>query len=168
MPGRVKTLDSMDKHLTKGEIEAREQAEAAVIPDRAKARLEPPAHLKGKAADKRAVRYWKSILKRMEGLAILDDLDAETLGIYCSMLSRRDATQEVFNAALDESLHLEGDKRVEALGKLGDLQVKLQALEKTILSYADKLGLTPSGRVSLARKRATAADQTPADDLFGD
>jgi len=48
---------------------------------------------------------------------------------------------------------------------------KMQSLERNILQYAEKLGLTPSGRVRLAQKRAQAAAAAQADpdgDLFGD
>ena len=38
-----------------------------------------------------------------------------------------------------------------------------------ILQYAEKLGLTPAGRVRLAQKRAAAAEaKDPDGDLFGD
>ena len=58
--------------------------------------------------------------------------------------------------------------RVEAVGKLDALTGKLQALERNILQYAEKLGLTPSGRVRLAQRRAQEAAAEPDDDLFGD
>ena len=47
---------------------------------------------------------------------------------------------------------------------------KLQGQERSILQYADKLGLTPTGRVHLARKRAAQANGEVGDDddLFGD
>ena len=47
----------------------------------------------------------------------------------------------------------------------------MQSLERNILQYAEKLGLTPSGRVRLAQKRAQAAAGARADpdsDLYGD
>ena len=56
----------------------------------------------------------------------------------------------------------------EAVSKLDTLTGKLQALERNLLQYAEKLGLTPSGRVRLAQKRAQAAAPEPDDDLFGD
>nr|DAH46644.1 MAG TPA: terminase small subunit [Caudoviricetes sp.] len=44
---------------------------------------------------------------------------------------------------------------------------KLQKLEKSILSYAKDLGLTPAGRAQLARKRAAAVEVDPDADLYG-
>lgn len=89
MPTAAKPTENMSKHLTQAEREVREEAEAAVLPDR------------GREA------------------------------------------------------------------KLDALTGKLQALERNIIQYAEKLGLTPSGRVRLAQKRAAAASEQ-ADDLFGD
>ena len=169
MPPKSKTKDAMTKHLTKAEEAAQAAAEASTLPDRPKVELEPPAVLKGDAA---AQRYWKSIQKRMEGISILDDLDAEILGVYCSMLSRRDTTQKICVDLLkkSKSKKLTGEDRLELIGKLDGVLSKLQAHERTILQYADKLGLTPAGRVSLARKRAqqAAGEVDPDGDLFGD
>ena len=59
----------------------------------------------------------------------------------------------------------------QALKVLDAVSGKMQSLERNILQYAEKLGLTPSGRVRLAQKRAQAAAEARADpdgDLFGD
>lgn len=163
MAKNAKTLENIDKHLTSAEIKAREQAEAEVLPERMTVSLKQPKYVK---QDKIARRYWNDILKRMEGVAILDDLDTEMLGIYCAMLSRRDATQAVLDDALQDAAGLDGTERVSAVGKLSDLQAKLNGLEKTLLTYAEKLGLTPSSRAALARRRAAAVEEP--DELFGD
>lgn len=137
MPAQVKADENIQKHRTRAEIAAREAAEAAYLPQR-RAKLKMPAAVK---EDKAAAVYWRSILKRMEGTAILDDLDTEILGIYCLGLARRDRLDEIKS---------------------------LLALEKQLLSYADKLGLTPEGRVRLARKKAAQDADAVPDDLFGD
>lgn len=169
MPKPVKTLENMAKHMTKAEQSIRADAETATLPNRPSVKLKPPAYVR---ADKTAAKYWREILKRMEGISLLDDLDTEILGVYCAMLSRRDTTQALFAAVLDQSeaQELDGETRVAVLGKLDGLMAKLQGQERSILQYADKLGLTPSGRVHLARKRAAkaAGEAEEADDLFGD
>jgi len=187
----------MTKHLTKAEREAREQVESAVLPDRGReAKLRKPAIVSG---DKRANAYWNQILKQMEGLVLLDDLDSTVLAGYCSMLARRDRTTLLIGQLTDR-LGVQGsveegarrrkkdaalsdrewedsaksksvltpDELVEAAAKLDALTGKLQALERNILQYAEKLGLTPSGRVRLAQKRAAAMGEGQTDDLFGD
>lgn len=169
MPKPAKTLDSMTKHMTRAEQAAREQAEADVMPDRPRLALKPPSYVK---TDAKAKKYWAEIIKRMEGVSILDDLDAEILAVYCTMLSRRDATHQLFAQLLKQSKAKSADPEAQAaiLGKMDSLMVKLQGQERTILQYADKLGLTPSGRVHLARKRAARAAEEAGedDDLYGD
>ena len=197
MPTAAKARENMTKHLTKTEREAREQAEAAVLPDRGREpKLKKPVIV---SSNKRANAYWNQILKQMEGLVLLDDLDATVLAGYCSMLARRDQTTLLVgqlmarlgvqgavedgtrrrkkDAALSDrewedsartTSAMSPDELVEAAAKLDALTGKLQALERNILQYADKLGLTPSGRVRLAQKRAAAMGESQADDLFGD
>lgn len=187
----------MTKHLTRAEREAREQAEAAVLPDRGReAKLKKPAIV---SSSKRANAYWNQILKQMEGLVLLDDLDSTVLAGYCSMLARRDQTTLLIGQLMDRlGVHgavedgakrrkkdaalsdqewedsakanpaMSPDELLEAAAKLDALTGKLQALERNILQYADKLGLTPSGRVRLAQRRAQAAAEEPDSDLFGD
>ena len=197
MPAAVKASENMSKHLTKAEREVREQAEAAVLPDRGRAaKLKKPAIV---SSSKRANAYWNQILKQMEGLALRDDLDATVLAGYCSMLARRDQTTLLIGQLMDR-LGVQGagedgtrrrrkdaalsdqewedsakaapvltpDALVEAAAKLDALTGKLQALERNILQYAEKLGLTPSGRVRLAQKRAQTSAEEPDGDLFGD
>lgn len=196
MPEAVKNSANMTKHLTRDELEARRQAETDVIPRRQKLKLKKPGFISG---NRQANAYWNQILKRMEGLALLDDLDSEMLAGYCSMLARRDQTilligqlmdrlgvedavkagaagKKSPTAMTDEEWEVSAappaltpDELIEAVSKLDTLTGKLQALERNLLQYAEKLGLTPSGRVRLAQKRAkAAADPAPDDDLFGD
>lgn len=196
MPEAVKNSANMTKHLTKEELGARRQAETEVLPRRQRPKLKKPNIISG---NRKANAYWNQILKRMEGLALLDDLDSEMLAGYCSMLARRDQTtlligqlmarlgvEDAVNEAAagkkspaamtDEEWEasavppaLTPDELIEAVSKLDTLTGKLQALERNLLQYAEKLGLTPSGRVRLAQKRAkAAADPEPDGDLFGD
>lgn len=135
-----KTTATMKKHLTETEIAARAEAETATMPKRT-GMLKKPAMLRD---NKAAAHYWKAIIKRMDGLEILDVLDTEMLAVYCIMLSRRDEMPP-------------DDK-------------DLPALERNLLQYAEKLGLTPTGRVRLAQQRAKAAlaQADPDGDLYGD
>lgn len=197
MPAATKNLENMTKHMTQAEAELRQQAEREVIPQRKKLKLKKPAFV---ARNKRANAYWNQILKRMEGLVLLDDLDSEMLAGYCSMLARRDQTILLVNdlyarlgvsgaveplpgkkpdgALSDEEWErsaqappdpMTPDELIEAVSKLDTMTGKLQALERNLLQYAEKLGLTPAGRVRLAQKRAqAAAEPEPDDDLFGD
>lgn len=169
MPKPAKPLENQNKHMTKAEQDARQQAENDVMPHRELNKEKPPKSLAG---DNLGRRYWKSILGRMEDLAILDKLDAETLAVFCSMLSRRDAMNKLCVKLIHEAekKDLNIDMRLELMERADGLSAKLQTHEKTLLSYAKELGLTPTGRVALARKRAAAAGAPPdpEGDLFGD
>lgn len=201
MPTPVKNTENMTKHMTQEELEARQQAEEQVTPSRKKLKLKKPEFVR----DNRVANgYWNQILKRMEGLVLLDDLDSEILAGYCSMLARRDQTIQLVNSLMtslgvagamdtgkkskksrkDDDLTDEeyeasavplpppmtADELIEAVSKLDTLNMRLQNQEKTVLQYAEKLGLTPSGRVRLAQKRAqaAAAETEPDADLYGD
>lgn len=171
MPTPPKALDNMSKNLTEEERQLREQAEEGVIPDRGReSRMEKPAIMTKNAA---ASRYWRKVLERMEGLVILDDLDSDALGVYCVMLARYEQQCKVL-AQVTKALKSVGENpeaASDAVAKLDAVSGKMQSLERNILQYAEKLGLTPSGRVRLAQKRAQVADQNRTDpdgDLFGD
>ena len=171
MPTPAKALDNMSKNLTEEERQLREQAEEGVIPDRGReSRMEKPAIMAKNAA---AGRYWKKVLERMDGLVILDDLDSDALGVYCVMLARYETQCKVLAQAIRKLKDAKDDPEAvaDAVSKLDAVSGKMQSLERNILQYAEKLGLTPSGRVRLAQKRAQAAAEAradPASDLYGD
>ena len=171
MPTPVKALENMSKNLTDEERQLREQAEEGVIPDRGReSRMEEPAIMTKNPA---ARRYWRTVLERMEGLVILDDLDSDALGVYCVMMARYETQCRLLaQAAKELKTARDAPEAVEAAAaKLDAVSGKMQSLERNILQYAEKLGLTPSGRVRLAQKRAQAAAGARADpdsDLYGD
>ena len=171
MPTPVKSLNNMSKNLTNEERELREQAEEGVIPDRGReSRMEKPAIMTKNAA---AGRYWRKILERMEGLVILDDLDSDALSVYWVMMARYEQQCKLLSLAAKQLKDAKDDPQAisDAAAKLDAVSGKMQSLERNILQYAEKLGLTPSGRVRLAQKRAQAAAEQKADpdgDLYGD
>ena len=170
MPTPAKALDNMSKNLTDEERRLREQAEAGVMPDRGReSKLEKPAIMTKNPA---AGRYWRKVLERMDGLVILDDLDSDALGVYCVMMARYETQCRLLVQAAKALKSAEDDpEAVEAAAaRLDAVSGKMQSLERNILQYAEKLGLTPSGRVRLAQKRAAAAAEykDPDGDLFGD
>lgn len=202
MPTIPKRSDNLSGHLTEAERVARQDAERQTLPDRGgQIKLVKPRFI---SQNQIANRYWNQIVKRMEGLTILDNLDSEMLAGYCSMLVRRDQTI-ILVQQLMERLGVQGvvdtanrpakrgpvggesedpapealppvesamsaDEILEAAAKLDALNGKLQSLDRNLLQYADKLGLTPAGRVRLAQKRAAmaASEAEPDGDLYGD
>ena len=160
----------MTKHMTRGEQETRQVAEVGIVPDRGGAvSLEPPAIMAKNAA---ARRYWKKVLDRMEGLVILDNLDSDALGVYCVMMARYETQCRLLSLASKTLKEAKSDPAAvtNAIERLDAVSGKMQSLERNILQYAEKLGLTPSGRIRLAQRKAAhvAADADPDGDLFGD
>lgn len=160
MPTPPKTTESMSKHLTSEERETREQAEQSVKPTRENTVLKRPTWLTGKGK-----KYWDSILARMEGTSILDDLDCEVLALYCSQLHERECLQADLKKAR------KGDD--PDMDLILSLNKQINAKDGRIKEYASELGCTPSGRVRLAQKRSAAAAAAdaltdPNGDLFGD
>lgn len=170
MPTPPKSVANMSKNLTAEERVLRERVEKGILPDRGReAQLEKPALMAKNAV---AGRYWRKVLERMDGLVILDDLDGDALGVYCVMLSRYEQQCRLLALAADRLKDVDADPEAvaEAAAKLDGISGKMQSLERNILQYAEKLGLTPSGRIRLAQKRASAASEQsgPEGDLFGD
>ena len=172
MPTLPKAKEHMTKHMTTQEQELREQAEVGVIPDRGGAvTLSPPPIMTGIPG---AAGFWKRTLERMEGLCILDNLDSDALGVYCVMMARYQQQCKLLNAAskaLKTAAKEDPEAVADAVAQMDAVSAKMTTLEKNILQYADKLGLTPTGRVRLAQKRAQAAAEAAADpdsDLYGD
>ena len=171
MPPPPMALEHMSKNLPEEERQLREQAEEGVIPDRGReSQMEKPALMTKNAV---AGRYWRKVLERMDGLVILDDLDSDTLGVYCVMMARYETQCRLLTLAAKQLKDAKDDPEAvtEAVSKLDAVSGKMQSLERNILQYAEKLGLTPSGRIRLAQKRAQAAAEGRSDpdgDLFGD
>lgn len=170
MPTVPKAMENMTKHMTREEQEARQAMETGVVPDRCgTVNLKKPAIMTNNSA---AGRYWKNVLARMKGLFILDDLDSDTLGVYCVMMARYETQCRLLSLASKALKDAKADPKAvsDATEQLAAVSGKMQSLERNILQYAEKLGLTPSGRIHLAQKRAAqaAAVTEPDGDLFGD
>ena len=157
MPTPVKSLDNMSKHLTRAEREAREGQEDKTMPAR---KPKKPGLI---TKDKAAAKHWARILKDMADLDILDVLDSDALGIYCAKLARRDDLQEHY---LDVRARYAEAKESSVLRTMVKLSSELQSIERELLAYASRLGLTPESRTRLARKQAEQEEDDPDWDLF--
>lgn len=176
MPTPPKTTANMTKHLTRTERQQREDAETVIMPARGKPKRAGPLISKDPAAK----RYWDRIWRLTEEQEILDTLDEHTLTGLCSMLAMRDRLAaltpklvemtaemvEQANAAetLDKATVKDLAQAMRSCSALSDKRIKLDA---QILSYADKLGLTPSGRSRLAVHKAPVEPVDEDADLFG-
>ena len=154
MPRAVKTAENMTKHLTQEEKAARQAAESSVKPQRAKVKMNPPVWLGEKGTEAR--KLWNAVLRRMAGLDILDNLDTEMLATYCKQVEERTRLQMLLETGSYENM-----KEMLAIDK------QISAIDSIAANYAERLGLTPSGRARLAAKRAQETAEDPDGDLFG-
>jgi len=158
MPTPVKSLENMNKHLTKAELETREAQETKAMPSRT------PKKPKLIIQDPDAKRHWSRILKAMDGLEIIDVLDTDMLSIYCAKLARRDGLQSMYLEK--RQAYLTGSDPQAMIKVMISLSSELQYIERDLLAYASKLGLTPESRVRLAKRMAEQEEQDPDADLF--
>lgn len=145
----VKSIHNMTKHLTKAEIAARKEAEKSLT--RSETNIKKPRNF---TKDKVANYYWNKTIKDFEEVNLLDNLDADALATYCKVLSRMEQLEE---ALADADTSTERERII----------MRLESAERTQLSYASKLGLTPESRVRLAKKKAQPKEADAEEDLYG-
>jgi P27 family predicted phage terminase small subunit len=117
------------KHWTRAEVSARKAA-AQEITRKGPVVLEPPDWL-----SKRARVIWDKILMEAKGLSLFDNLDRETLAIYCdAVVNYEDCTR----------------RKVKSIDHIKEQQ----AWVRIISQLGDKLGMNPAARARLVKKRA--------------
>lgn len=132
MSRNVKSADNMEgggKHWTKAEIEARQAATDDLDRD-SRIYLKAPSNL-----SVRAKEIWEETKRKARGLELFDNLDTRELKRYCDMAARFEILSEV---TPEDSM--EGAK-------------DLSSLWRQLTAAGEKLGLNPSGRARLAKKR---------------
>lgn len=128
----------LGKHWTKEEIAKREHAEKALKRRKEKG-IYPPTWLSSKAKI-----VWRRVVKSaIESGLILDNLDTESLAIYCDVYSK----------------YQELSKKAKEPGQIKNLL----SFAKQITLLADKMGFTPAARARLAKRMVDRPR-----DLFGE
>lgn len=150
MAGNIVAIDNSKKHYTKEERERRKSAEAKQ--KRKKIKLIKPDFLHD---DQVAEAIWDRTVKLMKGIELLDNVDADMLARYCCIASRVQLLTQIMqrDALATNSI----DK---------DLLQRVEATERLMATYAEKMGLTPAGRARLSKKKAEEAKDED-DDLYG-
>jgi len=148
MPTPPKRLANTSKHWTKKQLDARQQAEQG-LKRPARVALRAPAWL---GQDARKV--WNSVKRKLRDVELLDSLDVDMLAIYCDLQARYQA----LGKKLNQPENMASDDEIK----------QLQAWARNILSYAEKLGLTPNSRARLAKKKAEAEPLDDMDQILND
>ncbi|MBO5256876.1 MAG: P27 family phage terminase small subunit [Clostridia bacterium] len=148
-----KKVENLKGHLSNEELEERERQEGAFRREKVEIRM--PESLSN---DITGQQVWSQTLNDADTFGIFDNLDSETLGSYCSIVSRITSLRKKYLSALNGHR-----KNADVL----ELSKELRLLEASQLNYAGKLGLTPESRVRLAQK-LVPPETDPDDDLYGD
>lgn len=148
-----KKVQNLKGHLSAEELEERERQESALRRETVEIRM--PESLSN---DLIGQQIWNQTLSDAENFGIFDNLDAETLGTYCSVMSRITSLRKKYLSALNGHR-----KNADVL----ELSKELRLLEALQLNYAGKLGLTPESRLRLAQV-LVPPEEDPDDDLYGD
>lgn len=148
-----KKAGNLKGHLSADELAERERQEEMFRRETVEIRM--PESLSN---DIIGQQVWAQTLNDAENFGIFDNLDSETLGSYCSIVSRITSLRKKYISALNGHR-----KNADVL----ELSKELRLLESSQLNYAGKLGLTPESRVRLAQK-LVPPETDPDDDLYGD
>lgn len=148
----VRGLENLAGHITAEERERREEGEKRFR--REEVLMQLPEYLND---DPEGQRIWVQVLRDAENFGIFDNLDAETLGTYCSVTSRIIALRKKYMSCL------KGHRKTS---DLLDISKELRLLEGEQLSYASKMGLTPESRFRLARVTG-GTEEDGEDDFYG-
>ena len=88
----------------------------------------------------------------MRGLELLDNADVEMLGIYCDAVAKYREASERLTRVDKDGLIVGTDDDIKAC----------QSWARLVASYAEKLGLTPTARARLAKRKA---EKGPLDEM---
>lgn len=149
----VKRVESTKKHLTNAEKERREEGEKAFVRE-GEVLMQLPEYLN---EDPEGQRVWCQVLADAEAFGIFDNLDAETLGTYCSVTSRIITLRKKYRSCVN------GHRKTS---DMLDISKELRLLESEQLAYASKMGLTPESRIRLAQKSA-GGEEEEIEDFYG-
>jgi P27 family predicted phage terminase small subunit len=151
MPTPLKTSENIRKHLTKAERSARQRAEGE-LNRKKRPTLKCPAWL-----DEDARKIFEETKRRLRGLQLLDSADVELLGIYCDAVSKYRAYSKVVGRMVGGTPVADKDEMAAC-----------QAWARLVAAYAEKLGLTPTARARLAKRKAEKEQLDDMEQLLDD
>lgn len=161
MPRNVVTVEQIKKHLTKKEKEARKKKEEKL--KLANDKIKPPSWL-----DDIAKKEFKRIVKEMDNIDLLTNIDVASLAIACDAYSKYIKATEGINSTnllikytnKGGNTNLIANPYIQIAAKYAELYKK----------YCVELGLTPSSRLRMTviSKEDEDEGKNKIRDLFGD
>lgn len=144
MPTPLKNTGNMRKHLTKAERDARQAAEEELRTS-GRVVVKAPDWLSAEAR-----KVFDVTKVQMRKLGVLEAVDTELLALYADAICRY---REVI-----KSLDMADPKAAAAA----------QAWSRLALQYAEKMGISATGRARLAKKKAVEQPLDPMEELLGE
>ena len=159
IPVNLQVLAGNKNRLTKSEIKARLEAENKLKAKKDKVR--PPTWL-----DTFAKREFRKIVKEMEELDLLTNLDVRALALYCDAYSQYiDCSKEI----QEEGLMVEYTNKAAETNKVPHpLLARKKQLHEQMKSLSTEFGLTPASRAKLAIPKKEKKTPTEFEKRFGD
>lgn len=157
MPTPPKSLPNIRKHLTTAERESRQAAEQKLLRNK-RLYLRAPSGMSPEAK-----KIFRSTVDKCRGLDLLDNLDTEMLAIYADAVAKYQLMAKPLGIDY-QSLNQEELIQV-AMDELKRNQTA-QAWARVALSFAEKLGITPTSRARLAKRKAEREVQDEFEQLL--
>lgn len=159
VPIDLQIIQGNKNRLTKEEIEERKNAEKRLKASNDK--VKPPTWL-----DNFGKREFRKIVKEMEELDLLTNLDVHALSLYCDAYSQYVECTKVIN---QEGLMIEHTNKAGETNQVPHpLLTKKKQLHEQIKSLQGEFGFTPASRAKLAIPREENEEKSGFEKMFGD
>ncbi len=162
MGRRAKSIDLAviqgGKHYTKKEIQKRQKNEQNLKV--ASNKIRPPKWL-----SKEAKKEFRKLVKELEVIELLTNIDVHTLAVYCdAVVKYAEATQQLD----EEGLTTEYTNKAGATNTIQHPAVGIATKYATIIrQFCTEFGFSPSSRAKLAINKEVKA-KDPFEEKFGD
>ncbi|WP_077616920.1 phage terminase small subunit P27 family [Caenibacillus caldisaponilyticus] len=159
IPIELQLINGNKNRLTKSEIEQRREAEKKIKPKSNK--VKPPAWLNDVAK-----KEFKRIVKEMQELEILTNVDVDALALYCDAYASYIECTRIID---EEGMMVEYTNKAAETNKVPHpLLTKKKQLAEQMKALATEMGLTPASRAKLAMPKEQPKEPTEFERLFGD
>lgn len=148
MPEPLKALENQRGHRTKAERAARSAAESELR--RKRVNLRAPDWMSDDARE-----IWERTKRQLKAFELLDNVDAEMLAIYCDACAHYQTITKLMRQVSEDGKPMATSDQVK----------EMQAWSRIVLAYAEKLGISPTARARLARRKAVAQEPDELDIL---
>lgn len=165
MAGRpAKPLSLIKKHLTKDEINARQEMEKKV-----------KSGVKNFKANEQvmqnpvALAMFKKLKKLYKNIDYIEGLDENIINRYCLLTAEAQALEQLVNNMNDDVNNCEDfEDRIALYKAISGTLSSLNKIRDMLLKIEDRLLLNPTARIKNVPKKEKQQKEDPNESLFGD